>query len=76
MSEEHRVESMEDVLAHLVAEIQTLQTVVAGSAEPGGTTSAKWVVEQLDNLLTVQLPDGREVYLGAKTSEPWEVDES
>jgi hypothetical protein len=77
MSEENKVESMEAVLAHLVAEIQGLQSVLVESATHGDAT-ARWVVERLNKVLTVQLPDGREVYLSTETfstetSELWEV---
>jgi hypothetical protein len=70
MSEQNKVESMGDVLEHLVNEIYALQLVVGESAEHDGFIPAKWVVEQLDKVLTVQLSDGREVYLGVRTSEP------
>jgi hypothetical protein len=70
MSEGERVESIEGVLEHLVSEIQTLRAVLGESAEHDGTIPANWVIEQLDKVLTLQLQDGREVYLGVRTSEP------
>jgi hypothetical protein len=70
VSEGERVESIENIAAHLISEIQALQFVLGESAEPDGTIPAKWVIEQLDKVLTVQLPDGREYYLGTRTSEP------
>ena len=58
-------EAMEDLLVQVISRIQRLQIVLGESAEN------KWIVEQLDKALTVQLPDGRETYLGVRTSEPW-----
>jgi hypothetical protein len=70
MDEQKKAESMEEVLVHVVAEIQALQSILRESATDSGDATARWVADRLDKVLTVPLADGREVYLGVKTSEP------
>jgi hypothetical protein len=70
MDEQKKAESMEEVLVHVVAEIQELQSTLRESATDSGDATARWVADRLDKVLTVPLADGREVYLGVKTSEP------
>jgi hypothetical protein len=70
MDEQKKAESMEEVLVHVVAEIQELQSTLSESATDSGNATARWVADRLDKVLTVPLADGREVYLGVKTSEP------
>ena len=70
MDEQKKAESMEEVLVHVVAEIQELQSTLRESATDSGNATARWVADRLDKVLTVPLADGREVYLGVKTSEP------
>ena len=70
MDKHKKAESMEEVLVHVVAEIQELQSTLRESATDSGDATARWVADRLDKVLTVPLADGREVYLGVKTSEP------
>ncbi len=70
MDEQKKAESMEEVLVHVVAEIQALQSILRETATDSGDATARWVADRLDKVLTVPLADGREVYLGVKTSEP------
>jgi hypothetical protein len=70
MDKQKKAESMEEVLVHVVAEIQELQSALRESATDSGDATARWVADRLDKVLTVPLADGREVYLGVKTSEP------
>jgi hypothetical protein len=71
MDEQKKAESIvEEVLVHVVAEIQELQSTLRDSATDSGDATARWVADRLDKVLTVPLADGREVYLGVKTSEP------
>jgi hypothetical protein len=70
MDEQKKAETIEEVLTHVVVEIQELQSTLRESATDSGDATARWVADRLDKVLTVPLADGREVYLGVETSEP------